>query len=110
MSNTSTLEKAIQKAIDGGWPGRFGRPAEDFMTFVEGADPCFIFDHDFAKALWGEKTLDDKCVCGYTHVTIPHPMRPGETHAQAIINSGWQHHLQQMVIADDPIAYLAANI
>ena len=27
-----------------------------------------------------------------------------------ILNRGWKHHLQQMVIADDPIAYLGENL
>lgn len=29
---------------------------------------------------------------------------------QAFAQRGWQYHLQQMVIADDPIKYLGENI
>lgn len=45
-----------------------------------------IFNHDFAKALRGEK----KIIVGM--------IEP------------WKYHLQQMVIADDPIKYLGENL
>lgn len=96
MTNQQILEKAIQKAIDGGWKdgqaigvytleknkrGTYGlRSVSDGWINVE----AVIFNHDFAKALWGETTMD------WHHW----PTRE------------WQYHLQQMVIADDPIKYL----
>jgi hypothetical protein len=53
-----------------------------------------IFDHGFAKALWGEVRR------------IKHsPGLKVEYFAR-----DWQHHLQQMVVATDPIKYLGDNL
>lgn len=96
MTHQEILTKAIEKAIDGGWNGLPGRPAEDLLTWVEGTDYRFIFDHDFAKALWGDSDDERKVIIGQTDWR-KWPLQ-------------WQYHLQQMVIADDPIAYLGDNI
>ncbi len=50
-----------------------------------------IFDHKFAKALWGDEPLH--------RIKLTEPLM-----------ENWGYHLQQMVIADDPIAYLGQNI
>lgn len=99
MSNQEILEKAIQKAIDGGW-----KPFGDarikiaatvmhvlyaWQTFDTDWHNTIIFNHDFAKALWGTK--------------VP---------AWSLDNSSleaWQYHLQQMVISPDSIKYLGEN-
>ena len=106
MTDREILEKAISLAIDGGWKktdevdilkilgnNAFERPTAFFEL---------IFDKDFAKALWGE----DQSFDYYKTST--------EGLVQAIPKShpvlGYQHHLQQMVIADKPIKYLGDNI
>lgn len=115
MSNKEILEKAIQKAIDGGWTGgKFFNWSGDWMGEVPklevtspfpniawlkyktgGVDvreetyppSVMLFDHDFAKAFFG------------AHEIQVEYMEPA-----------WQYHLQQMVIADDPIKYLGDNL
>lgn len=103
------LEKAIQKAIEGGWePLSSGLPTS--ITQWRGTNSVevaviygwdnevlwvrelegIIFNHDFAKALWGVETIKE------TNKYYGDPK--------------WQHHLQQMVIADDPIKYLGDNL
>jgi len=52
-----------------------------------------IFSHDFAKALWGEEELQ--------HVNQAF---------SKVVKDGWRRHLQQMVIAEDPIKYLGENL
>jgi hypothetical protein len=109
MTHQQILEKAIQKAIDGGWE----RTAP--MTVVDEGDTVIvgeldskykhyadkneiIFNHDFAKALWGQEPVV---------VTLK------QTNGKIEATDGkrlWRHHLQQMVIADDPIKYLGDNI
>lgn len=59
----------------------------------------FLFNHDFAKALWGDTD-------GY--VSTQNLVLPTED-AQYATN-GWKFLLQQMVIADDPIQYLGENL
>lgn len=128
------LTKAIEKAIAGGW-----KPKEpfqwDFYGYVHpkkkrvrqliyiaecrystedeiwvGSDlveiaPLILFDHDFAKALWGRKLLAAHNKSEGSLVKISDPMQADDDLLPA-----WAFHLQQMVIADDPIKYLGENI
>lgn len=93
MTNQQILEKAIKKALDNGWAN-----SQEYSIHLDHLDTLdheyvdssgLIFNHDFAKALWGEKNR------GIVKV-------PGDLYAPLL----WQYHLQQMVIADDPIKYL----
>lgn len=97
MTDQAILTKAIEKAIDGGWQFDWvgkkiirvhGLKGDEFFDVTL---PYFIFNHDFAKALWGEEV--------WGHMYLPH-----------LKKLAWQYHLQMMVIAPDPIKYLAANI
>lgn len=102
MTDKEILEKAIQKAIDNGWDNSpidsmewsdndgawrydaIGGESWHYQTDIN----TIIFSHDFAKALWGESTQQ----------------------AYGPDFDGWQYHLQQMVIDDDPIKHLGENI
>lgn len=125
MTNQEILTKAIQKAIDGGWPSGNatyelcdfsdmpmyrgdGQILAYFNITLKGRDTTpptrrefSVFNHDFAKALWGENTYTEAVCpeCGYDGLWEPVESEPL-----------WQYHLQQMVIADDPIKYLGENI
>lgn len=115
MTNQEILTKAIQKAIDNGYSmgslaweirgnavyfiGNVTEIREDFATF--------IFNHDFAKALW-HLYIDcdcshEGCNCGCYACTGWERTSNGEVYE-------WQHHLQQMVLADDPIKYLGEHL
>ena len=108
MTDQQVLEKAIQKAIDGGWDILDRYEVSTFSVhnnghllpavwFGEGGNHTqglvteqIIFNHDFAKALWGE---DGEGI-----------MHGGSGRI------GWRHHLARMVVAEYPIKYLAENI
>lgn len=105
MSNQDILERAIRKAIDGGFDlVKCGKEMnfEHFLTGNEennyfrpavamrGYSFGIIFNHDFAKALWGERYEGMDGVPDF--------------------RSGWPYHLQQMVVADDPIKYLGDHL
>ena len=108
--NKEILEQAITKAIAGGWQpiGEYNglqfiastRPSLMHFTTADDNSQFYcdiehvIFNHDFAKALWGEEgqTLTG-LRCSAQDGVIPY----------------WQYHLQAMVIADDPIQYLGDN-
>lgn len=118
MSEQQILETAIRKAIDGGW--KFAGSNNDATIVCKYRDDYFahdpyfeidwhmptapselsvfdiIFNHDFAKALWGE---GEKFAWGN-----------GPKEEEAWYTDGWRGHLQQMVIADDPIKYLGDNL
>lgn len=105
----SILEKAIEKAVDSGYRPMFWVSLKEqkeaksweatsrtIYWTVPGRYPGFaqnvkdlLFDHNFAKALWGE--CDD-------------------WRDQVIPMNGCERHLQQMVLAKDPIVYLGEHI
>lgn len=123
MSNREILEKAIQKAIDGGWKEpngntlrvddegyiyslvNFSEKHEGFRAYgAQFGLEKLIFSHDFAKALWGEEAeLKD--------VQYTLELSDGEvtTPIYRLAMPLWKWHLQQMVIDDDPIKYLGEN-
>ena len=137
MTNKEILEKAIQKALEGGWnsgamvefdarnPNRDGiyfsgwysdlvrnkehgnMPAD--AVFVPRTDNLevskLIFDHDFAKALWGSD--QDAAGFGYRH-NIGEPDE--EVFDFAMKAPKWKIKLALMAIADDPIDFLRDNI
>lgn len=114
-----TLEIAIQKAIDGGWMYGLGIGWSDVDAVLEiyhvvdtdeqkcDIDNCklFIFDHDFARALWGDKPYET----GMFYNGSPDAFFANSDLVEEVVPV-WQHHLQQMVIANDPIKYLGENI
>lgn len=119
MTNQQILEKAIQKAIEGGWksdyegfellpPDKLGMVKwrywmdmgnEQIANVVYSSYKDMLFDRDFAKALWprGEYKKGELAPYGI-----------GTNHDG--IKAEWQYHLQNMVIADDPIEYLGNNL
>lgn len=113
MSNQEILEKAIQKAVDNGWQYQYDGTTEPLNR--ENAlklYKLFIFNHDFARALWGE-TPDPSHLEVYLvngGGKVPSYTMVDQKKEFAKRHSGWQYHLQQMVIADDPIKYLGDNI
>lgn len=93
MSDKEILEKAIQKAIDGGWVISNAALLGEIASTRD-----ILFNHEFAKALFGTEN--------------PYEISRTEDglHTHTFGGPAWQFHLQQMVIAEDPIAYLGVNI
>jgi hypothetical protein len=99
LAKQAILDKAIAIATSNGWT-----PTEETNwghTDVGLTDaPIIIFNHDFAKALWGEsKPIDIGRRDAGGYKTFGQPM-----------SIGWQEHLRDMVIADDPIKYLGDHL
>lgn len=109
-TNQEILQKAIQKAIAGGWSDYNSLESlklisttantitlEGWVEYVEEGQideskteitfnyKELIYNHDFAKSLWGYES----------GMFLDPPV--------------WQQHLKQMVIADDPIKYLGEH-
>lgn len=128
MTNQEILTKAIKKAIDGGWAkspsGRKWDKPKSFEVLGDVVDfnwddprqryrwqtTALIFNYDFAKALWPPMP---EIKCPHCHVAIFSGLRHPSPcpFSQMVIGDiqPWKYHLQQMVIADDPIKYLEAN-
>lgn len=106
MTHQQILTKAIQKAIDGGWYHEYisdlnwsSRDLSGWLLDL-GNYPSVIFNHDFAKALFGE----EEPAMGYRRDAGGYRVFGQPT------TLGWKYHLQQMVIADDPIKYLGEHL
>jgi hypothetical protein len=120
MSNQQILERAIQKAIDGGWDrhyrGTYLWSVRELAQYVEdrGEVSLLIFNHGFAKALWGESIMvvDNGCAYEETGDRTDYS-KYWQLH---FLNSWnydiplWSYHLSKMVIAADPIKYLGENL
>src|SRR5258708_2424084 len=110
------LGRAIQKAIANGWKDvsiKFavrGTPQGLVVEWNTGAHSAIefamqiIFNHEFAKALWGESLIHDIITRNYERDMTMYADR------LFLDVNNWQFHLQQMVIAEDPIKYLGENI
>lgn len=123
MGNKDIIEKAIQKAIDNGFVFNkewYVDPSGRWVIFniAKGYDSIksvsyvyeqIIFNHEFAKALWGGElaTCYDCMEGGHEVQHIKDEDRFGVADWHMYY---WQWHLQQMVIAEDPIKYLGDNI
>lgn len=98
MTHQEILLKATQKAIDNGWKTYIVSVAADSLHLSAAiVSECnwaeTIFNHDFAKALWGEQEkLFSKGDC-IVYFAL-----------------AWEEHLRRMVVSDDPIKYLGENL
>lgn len=127
MNDIAILTAAIQKAVDNGWEGV---PSTSFKegygdgVFISGKElltwrfelwhgslssgqyddfeevriEAILFNQEFAKALWGDSLVNRQLV-----------QDNGETKVYKGGELAWQYHLQQMVIAEDRMAYLEVN-
>lgn len=104
MTNQQILEKAIRLAIEGGWKEQGIKWMFQLHELADNEDfdmrnptnfNVLIFNHDFAKALWGEGTY--RQVTSYMRESVDRDF-------------GWEYHLKNMVVAPDPIAYLGEHL
>ena len=117
MTNQEILEKAITQAVEDGWDrmgwsehrtekltGGLREGSADYGMWVGIQDKStaiwisaeeIIFDHQFAKAFWGEGRPS------VSDIALSKPMDEV---------GGWTWHLQQQVISDDPIKYLEKGL
>lgn len=104
MTNQEILEKAISKAIENGYKGYVLHRVSSISKYEDGDFYLgkinqLLFNHDFAKALW----VGDSPLVNYT-------LNDDTKGASGEIIPNWQYHLQQMVVAKDPIKYLGEHL
>lgn len=138
MTDQEVLERAIQKAIDSGWTvfsdgpvvyencllgadAISGMPTVTISVVVGGrvygfgAIPLFnvIFNHDFAKSLFGDERISHYCEDGgveneFLGGTLEYPYNEGAD--MQFTCGSWKVRLMEMVISPDPIKYLGSVI
>jgi hypothetical protein len=107
MDHKLTLERAITIAIKNGWqlPDWAQGPTHlAVASLMQGTKLEIIYNHGFAKSLWG--TAQEYCIaCERSH------SYSGDCDAGCgNCTQAWAFHLQQMVIAEDPLLYLSQNL
>jgi hypothetical protein len=94
MTNTEKLVLLVQRARSNGWDMTvYADWAQGTTSLVHGTNWYqLIFNHDFARALFGD---EDALVSNNSY---------GAGHTGT--GPAWKMHLQQAVISDDPIDYM----
>lgn len=117
MSDQDILIRAVEKAREHGfyWElvGKNKKTHKEFIIMPEwiwrNTKNYYgvIFDHEFAKALFGQKLLSPCCV---SEVQRDDKMGLYCTKCGGLVKStlgpAWQYWMQQMVIAEEPLQYL----
>lgn len=103
MTHCYIIQKAIAKAQENGFEpveGKHKLLLDTDGDIVEGYE-TFIFDENFAKAFFGEKVTCHGCGAaeGESYLCFAQEHMLGT-------RPRWKFDLQQMVVSDDPFAYL----
>lgn len=76
-----------------------------FLNYTHISVPEVIFSHDFAKAFFGEDRICE--LCGSNDIKADRfGVYCGKCHAEGFNVIAWQHHLQQMVLEQNPLRYI----
>lgn len=122
MTNSQVLQQAIERAIEGGWQqdlvwihGNVKDKKKAFLDKIEVdvsyiyyrddigfanyiSIPELIFDHDFARALFGELASYDDMIKLIKHPSLD-PIKASTVEP-------WKYHLMALALSSDRISYL----
>ena len=123
MKREEILRKSIEKAEKNGYqvaaywqkfeeaqPGVFGskRSRDFFMNKTWNRYYGVIFSHSFAKAFWGSIPVCRDCKGSIDKDNKPQNGKYcSQGWHEAYLLLPWQYHLQQMVLEENPLEYLA---
>jgi hypothetical protein len=118
MEREEILKKAIEKASIGGWY-KVNGSIQEITVYDSSYADCYecnvryenndemsflfdliIFDHEFAKAFWGER--DCKC-SGFA-------LQYNQGCTGESCEKGWKHHIQQLALSTDRLEYISKFI
>ncbi len=114
MIRREILKKAVEKAIANGWKPDNNLQFIAINEFITLDTDYFcldkwhkfkieqlLYNHDFAKALWGEE---------WKSAELKEYIPETDSYKIGTILPKWKWHLQEMVIAEDPVKYLGKNL
>jgi hypothetical protein len=110
LERVDVVIAAINKALANGWDRAVEDPA-DYVNWLMNGDKetrleALLFNHDFAKALYGSEALNY-----YVEDVNMGQSNPPDGFQEGRVEIAiWQWHLQVMVTADDPIEYLRSTL
>lgn len=104
MTQAEKMEALVQRAIERGfkhWSFSNALPGKELDVAADGgvSEYDILFNHDFARALFGEDKIE--VYGGLWTKGIPKP-----TTIELHQVDAYLHHLQQAVISKDPIDYM----
>lgn len=119
MTQQEKLQALIEKAIENKWdyllldsleynPWTKQIVEETYEQYDSRPVYSFIFNYDFAKALFGEQDMPPSKT-GYEGTALPDNYNYYSFDAAEeiqYVGPSWQYHLQQAVISEDPIDYM----
>lgn len=97
MTQKQILKAAIEKAVNNGYD-LSERDMEYFFSQRSSAAlyyEALLFDHDFARAFWGNKKHRHSSRCPKECFLNPKPQLPA-----------WEYHIQQLAVTEDRLAYI----
>ncbi len=97
LETKEILKLAIEKAVKNGYEYTWSNFLHDYAYNY----PCY--QHDFAKAFWGE-ALTCKWCGKVTDEGVSLACHDEFEDGTLVFN--WEYHLQQIVLEEDPIKYL----
>lgn len=122
MTDSEKLEALFDEAVKRGWDGRgcgFKWIVEDrraileWALFWDGVYAATLFNHDFARALFGGVEVPNEEEIDQNHSRLGLFSAEGggyEGYGDYVYlnfeGESWQYYLQQAVISDDPIGYM----
>lgn len=104
MKDEEILKKAYDKAMENGWDKKAYLVATSFLLekgLASNTFMIFIFSHDFAKTIWGEQRVERCKKCKKDN-----DERKWAGCKNCKLIRGWQFHLQQLVLQEEPLKYL----
>jgi len=125
MRDDQILIAAIKKAADSGLDLKKSGAGTILLSFSENRDELIwrtsvhyglIFSHAFAKAFWPDEIAKSRCCNADVKDDFVYPNLPSTTWYRCLkcnqscaINTrdvGWQAHLKEMVLEENPLKYL----
>ncbi len=113
MTNEQILKKAIEKAVKNGFKYEPYIYSDGVHSVITEINEIYIyrqiiFNHDFAKAFWGEEVILMCHRCGDEYKFTTEKFEKGCTicGTQLYQTANWKNKIQEMVLKEDPIKYL----
>ncbi|SRR5216117_2653137 len=101
MTSQEKIERLMEKAMQNGWDGSLKGIVIGKGESARTATYNLIFNHNFARALFGEEERKDP-------VFVPKEQRRGSKFTgdafEIVTKKSWSRHLQEAVVSADPVS------
>jgi hypothetical protein len=117
MTQAEKLKALARKAVENGWDGVADSTPGALVFFQIGeidilarSEEQIIFNHGFARALFGEEYIDIKSGANNKDKVVPAPQGMSDEELKVYYWKTFEYHLQQAVISKDPVQYFYEQV